>query len=112
MTANVEQVASTLLTLQRRLVHQGLWAITPISIEALQSTQPFCVDTMNFNQWLQFIFIPKMTTLIEHGQPLPQLIKGQGIEPMAREFYKADGEGSSLLMLIRQLDELLQEKGN
>ena len=63
---------------------------------------------MNFSQWLQFVFIPRMLSLMDAEQALPSLAKGQGIEPMASEFYKNTEADRAILVLIRQLDDLLQ----
>lgn len=84
------------------------WSGECISAEALNSQQPFCLDTMNFSQWLQFVFIPRMLALMDAEQALPSLAKGQGIEPMASEFYKNTEADRAILVLIRQLDDLLQ----
>jgi uncharacterized protein YqcC (DUF446 family) len=36
---------------------QGWWDEVPPSIEALSSVEPFSVDTLDFEQWLQWIFL-------------------------------------------------------
>jgi uncharacterized protein YqcC (DUF446 family) len=105
---NNEQLTSVLRSLQQAMDNIGHWSELGISSEALASQQPFCLDTMNFSQWLQFVFIPNMHALIDAEQVLPRLVKGQGIEPMAREFYKNTAADQTIIVLIRQLDDLLQ----
>jgi dTDP-4-dehydrorhamnose 3,5-epimerase len=106
--ANHEQVELTLWSLQQAMSSTGHWSDIGISAEALASQQPFCLDTMNFSQWLQFVFIPNMQALIDAKQVLPSLAKGQGIEPMATEFYKNTTADQAVIAVIRQLDDLLQ----
>jgi uncharacterized protein YqcC (DUF446 family) len=106
--ANHEQVGLALQSLQDVMSTLGHWSESGVSDDALASQQPFCLDTMNFSQWLQFVFIPKIQALIDAHQILPRLIKGQGIEPMALEFYKNTQADRDILVLIRQLDNLLQ----
>lgn len=84
-----------------------------ISAEALASQQPFCLDTMNFSQWLQFVFIPNIQLLIDAQQALPRFVKGQGLEPMASEFYAiAEDDHREILAVIGQIDDLLQINEN
>jgi uncharacterized protein YqcC (DUF446 family) len=106
--ANHEQVERALQSLQQAMSSMGHWSDIDMSIEALSSQQPFCLDTMNFSQWLQFVFIPNMQALIDANQVLPSLARGQGIEPMAIEFYKKTTADQGIIVLIRQLDDLLQ----
>jgi uncharacterized protein YqcC (DUF446 family) len=106
--ANHEQVGLALQSLQYVMSNLGHWSESGVSDAALASQQPFCLDTMNFSQWLQFVFIPNIQTLIDAHQVLPCLVKGQGIEPMAIEFYKNTQADRDILVLIRQLDNLLQ----
>jgi dTDP-4-dehydrorhamnose 3,5-epimerase len=104
-----KQVESALQSLQQELMNAGHWSEFAISAEALASQQPFCLDTMNFSQWLQFVFIPNMQALIETKQILPSLIKDQGLGPMATEFYTKTDVERTILVVIFQIDELLQQ---
>lgn len=103
-----KEVELILESLQQGMINAGYWSDEVISADALSSKQPFCIDTMTFNQWLQFIFIPNMQMLVNMKQTLPKLVKGQGLEPMASEVYKNTEVDQSILIMIRQIDELLQ----
>jgi uncharacterized protein YqcC (DUF446 family) len=109
MMASYEQLSRVLRLLQQAMSRAGHWSDKSMSAKALNSSQPFCLDVMNFSQWLQFVFIPKMQAIIEDRQVLPSFSKGQGIEPMASEFYKNTAAEKSITALIRQLDKLLQD---
>lgn len=68
-------------TLEQRLNHlehslhvENLWSATPPSLEDLASQQPFAVDRLSIEQWLQFIFIPRMRHLVKNKRPLPQTL--------------------------------------
>ena len=39
---------------------------------AFASEQPFCLDTLEPLEWLQWVLIPRMHQLIASGMPLPQ----------------------------------------
>ncbi|MDW7547806.1 MULTISPECIES: YqcC family protein [Pseudoalteromonas] len=58
----------------------GLWQDSPISAEALSSVEPFCCDTMAFEQWLQFVFLNKIRDMVAKGEALPT---NMAIAPMA-----------------------------
>lgn len=66
------RVADSLLQIEIELRRLDAWESEPPSPEALQSAQPFAVDTLEFTQWLQFVFVSRMKALIEGGHPLPQ----------------------------------------
>ena len=87
----------------------GQWASERPNASAFQSTQPFCFDTMSFAQWLQFVFMQRLLALVQQQQPLPRLPAGQGISPMAEEFFKNQPECLPLLGIIRQIDTLLED---
>lgn len=89
--------------LSQRLQSAQKWDLEPPQISALQSSQPFAVDTLAPEQWLQWIFIPKMSDLIEQSQPLPT---GFAITPYFEQAWKKDAEMESALELIRAIDEV------
>ncbi len=102
------QVESTLHSLHQALINADKWSTEKIGAEALSSQQPFCLDTMNFSEWLQFVFIPKIQALIHAQEALPCFLKDQGLAPMAREFYSGSEADRRILAVICQIDELLQ----
>lgn len=89
--------------LEATLRNSGLWDIEPPTPEALLSVQPFCVDTLSFSQWLQFIFVPRMEYLLEHQLPLP---KSCNITPMAEEALSGLPV-EELIRVLRGIDTLL-----
>lgn len=100
------EVADQLLQLEMELRRQNLWQAEPPAPEALASTEPFCVDTLSLPQWLQFIFLPRMSQLIELEQPLPRQC---GIAPIAEEFFRNTGGGEPLITLLADIDTRLQQ---
>ncbi|TLU67547.1 YqcC family protein [Thalassotalea litorea] len=100
-----QQLANLLSRLQNELQALSLWQQNALNPELLLSTQPFCVDTLTFEQWLQFVFIPKISQMLAENQPLPNQIS---LCPMAEESFKRYGDDISVLInLIADIDELL-----
>lgn len=105
MTQAYIALAGLLMDAEKELREMRLWDIVPPSAEALNSTEPFAVDTLDFNQWLQFIFIPRLYFLIEERQPLPTQC---GVAPMAEEYFQPKRlDSQPLIETLRQIDELL-----
>ncbi|USD36784.1 MULTISPECIES: YqcC family protein [Ferrimonas] len=96
------EVQHGLLRLQQALQQAQLWQQTPVSAEALASTQPFAIDTLSFPQWLQFIYLPKLQALLDAGQPLPTKV---AVAPMAEQTFA--GSQPALVAAIAHLDALL-----
>ncbi len=55
-----------------RLAETEHWQETAPDSSAFASDKPFCLDTLEPLEWLQWVLIPRMHQLLESGQPLPQ----------------------------------------
>lgn len=100
-------IAAQLIDLEAALRQLDLWSDQPPAADAMQSEQPFAVDTMDFEQWLQFIFMPTLYQLLETGAALPRRC---AIAPMAEETIgKRSLPAESLISTLRTLDELITE---
>lgn len=82
------------------LKEQCLWTNISPSEQVMASTAPFSCDVMPFENWLQYIFIPKMTTIVNNQLPLP---KSMAIAPMAEHVWL---NNDALLPIIRHLTDL------
>jgi uncharacterized protein YqcC (DUF446 family) len=99
------EVASLLIDIEAELRQLNLWDREPPAPEALASNEPFAFDTLTLPQWLQFIFLPTLYTMLEEQQPLPEAC---GITPMAEEFFRGSGLATgSLLKALARIDTLL-----
>ena len=98
-------IADVVLGLEAEMRKAGIWEIEPPSPEALASAQPFCFDTLRFSQWLQWVLIPRMSSILEQGLELPTESR---ILPMAEEaLVGMPVQVDSLLALLRRFDELI-----
>ncbi len=103
--AQADEVAALLIDVEAHLRQMGLWQAEPPPAEAFLSTQPFAIDTLGFDQWLQFIFLPTMYELIETGSDLPTEC---AIAPMAEEFFRGSALPSlPLEKVLARVDKLL-----
>ena len=105
MEARVALLAEQLLLIERELRVQGWWDEVSPSAEALSSVEPFAVDTLDFHQWLQWIFLVRMKQILEQDLPLPN---ASGILEMAEMVY-ADRPQESLGLrnALKKFDQLI-----
>ena len=50
----------------------GMWQDKPLPDEAYQFTRAFAMDTMAFSQWLQFIFLDRIRSIVAERGKFPQ----------------------------------------
>ncbi len=87
-----------------------LWQDQAPSVEALSSKSPFCCDTLLFEQWLQFVFIEKISEMINQGLTLPNKIS---LTPMAEESFKhLSVQAKPLLFIINSIDKIMTGQEN
>lgn len=65
------QVRQHLIFIEQVLRDHDLWQETLADPAALESTQPFCMDTLEPSEWLQWVLIPRMHALLDSDHPLP-----------------------------------------
>lgn len=107
MDSRFAPIADQLLLIERELRVLGFWQETSPSEEALSSVEPFAVDAMDFDQWLQWIFLPRMKIILEHDMPLPN---ASGILEMAQMVYASRlDETRSLQAALERFDRLISE---
>jgi len=100
-----QQTLVILDSLEDELKSLELWQSEPPAPSALQSSQPFAGDTLDFHQWLQFVLIPTLQTMIEQRQALPNAI---AISPMAIEVWRGSlRDYRQVILQLKALDELL-----
>ena len=105
---HLDRVTDGLLKIEIELRELDVWQHEPLPDEAFKSSQPFCLDTMEFTQWLQFVFLDRMKSLVEAGHPLPSV---SGIAPMAEEHFRGRPEsGDGLIQALDEMDRLLSRK--
>ena len=98
-------IAAQLIDLEAALRQLNLWSDEPPSQEALSSEQPFAMDSLEFEEWLQFIFLPTIYEVLDSGSALPERC---AIAPMAEETVgKRALPTDPLISTLRELDQLI-----
>ena len=96
-------------SIEHELRRLDLWSEHAPGDQALASAEPFCYDTLNFSQWVQWIFLPRVRELLETQGELPPRsnIFAYAEEAMRNSPHDAD----QLLFLIKTFDELVAAAG-
>ena len=101
-----KHVGQILLNMQQQMEALALWQQHAPSAEAMASKMPFACDAMSFENWLQFIFIPRLNSIIEAKATLPTKI---AIAPMAAHVWQSNIEYQPLIKILLQLDTLFND---
>ena len=105
MTKHDHQLADLLLAIEAEMRRVELWESQAPSEQALQSLMPFCHDTLRFEQWLQWVFLPRMKIILENEEILPQ---SSDIHPLAEYALAEHGTRvSALLQAIAEFDRFI-----
>lgn len=100
------RLGELLTVLQVAMESVDLWETDEPTEEALASTEPFCMDTMSFEQWLRYVLINRFAIMAEHQLPLPTQCS---VAPMAEEALK-DLPAQSVIDALVAVDQLLTEE--
>ncbi|RLM25917.1 hypothetical protein BIY29_06450 [Brenneria alni] len=98
------RVRQSLFDIERVLKDSPFWQVSPPESSAFASVEPFCIDTMRAEQWLQWVLLPRMYALLDSGAPLPTELALLPYFAEALEGAQSDIE--PILMRIGQLDAL------
>ena len=100
-------IAAQLIELEASLRQLGLWSDEARSPESLVSDQPFAVDVLEMEQWLQYVFLPTLYNLLKQDAPMPEQC---AIAPMAEETLgKKSLPCNAVIATLRDLDRLITE---
>jgi uncharacterized protein YqcC (DUF446 family) len=101
------EIAAQLIELEAGLRQLGLWSGDVRSPESLVSDQPFAVDVLEMEQWLQYVFLPTLYNLLKQDAPMPEQC---AVAPMAEETLgKKPIPCKALIATLRDLDRLITE---
>ncbi|MGV6989282.1 YqcC family protein [Testudinibacter sp. P80/BLE/0925] len=95
-----------LAQLQQNLVRLELWQTVAPTAARLNSEQPFHLDTLDPHEWLQWIFIPRMTALLDCGANLPNKI---AVSPYIEEAMAEQEQLELLLQPLNKIEALLND---
>jgi len=97
-------VASKANEIEAELKHLNRWSDAPLSPEKLENMGAFGSNTMTFEQWMQFVLIPRIHQIIKDEDSFPD---GSMLAPYAIRYFDGDPEAGPLHDLLYELDNLI-----
>src|SRR5690606_4416353 len=91
------ELSAILDKLEAVLKQLDLWEDERPPQRLIDSPQPFCFDTLEVHQWLQWLLIPGMRRMLGERDELPAK---SAIHPYAEEFFGAQPLEAELLSLL------------
>ncbi len=98
---NVKRIIEEIET---EMKQTGYWSDEPLPENACQFRQAFAMDTMPFSQWVQFIFIPRVRSIIVEKSSFP---KNSMVGTQALREFGGDEAGSKLVSLLIEFDKII-----
>jgi uncharacterized protein YqcC (DUF446 family) len=92
-------------SIEQELKKMGVWSeVRPVE-EAFQSTRAFYADTMSFYQWLQFVLLPRIRTIVAERGTFPGRSQ---IGAYAVRELDGDDAASELVSLLSRFDSFIE----
>ncbi|PMH41108.1 pseudouridine synthase [Vibrio sp. 10N.286.49.B3] len=98
-----QQITPLLRELEEKLQQLGLWDNVPPSDAQLSSCEPFSIDTLEPEQWIQWVFIAKLNQMLLENQALP---RGFSVLPYFAQVWQASPEFHPILSLLEKIDKV------
>lgn len=101
-----EAVEAKIDQIEAEMKRVGIWQAEPLPPEMLQIHSAFGQGQMTFEQWLQFILIPRVREILASRGPWP---RGSQVAVQAMREWEMWGvrpDCEQLLRLLREFDDL------
>ncbi len=93
--------------IEAELKRLNRWSQSALPSEKYNDMGAFGENTMSFEQWLQFILIPRINEIVETKGEFPD---GSMLAPYAIRYFDGDPEADDLHQLLYDLDTLINKR--
>jgi uncharacterized protein YqcC (DUF446 family) len=100
VSAKAKEIENELRRLNR-------WQADPLPDEIFTDMGAFGSNTMSYEQWLQFVLIPRISEIIESKGAFPE---NSHLATYAIRYFDGDDDSDSLQALLNDLDQLINKK--
>lgn len=102
---SVDEVAAGIAEVEAELRRLGRWADEPPAPEAFESSVAFHGDTMAFEQWLQFVLVPRVRSVLGGEGSLPVR---SAVGAYAVRALDGDPDAGELVALLARFDDAVE----
>jgi len=92
--------------IEAELKRLNRWSADPLQPEKFKDMGAFGGNTMAFEQWIQFVLIPRIHAIVEEKGEFPS---NSMLAPYAIRVFDGDSEAGTLHDLLYELDKLINE---
>ena len=96
-------VKEKVVEIENEMKRIGSWQSEPLPEEKYDFQAAFARDTMAFGQWLQFVFIPRVTSIVEERGAFPS---SSSVGAQAIRELDGDHAAQRLVTLLCEFDAL------
>jgi uncharacterized protein YqcC (DUF446 family) len=102
-----ESVASKAAEIEAELKRLGRWMENPLPDECFEDIGAFGSNTMSFENWLQFILLPRIHEIIKEKSDFPS---GSHLAPYAIRYFDGDADSEFIQHTLYSLDQLINNQ--
>jgi uncharacterized protein YqcC (DUF446 family) len=99
-----ELLASKAEDVENELRRLNRWQDLPLSPDKFEDMGAFGSNTMNFEQWIQFVLVPRIGHIVLNKGELPM---DSMLATYAIRVFDGDPDASNLIALLGEIDELV-----
>jgi ankyrin repeat protein/uncharacterized protein YqcC (DUF446 family) len=92
--------------IEREMQEIGIWQSEPLPPEAMGFEAAFGADKLSFEQWIQFVFIPRMR---EIGSTDGEFPSSSNVGAQAARCFNVLPNGKRLIALLSELDAFIEQ---
>ncbi|MDB5190177.1 MAG: hypothetical protein JWN49_503 [Parcubacteria group bacterium] len=105
------QLLNKLVEIQTEMERIGYWKDESLSVDTSDSKEDFMADKLSFEQWLQYIFIPRAREAIKNDRAPSQSMVGT--KAMREYDYMSKVEEAlPLVDLLNEFDDLINDSNS
>src|SRR5688572_4673308 len=93
--------------IEAELKRLNRWSISPLPPDKFEDMGAFGGNTMSFEQWLQFVLIPRIQEIVDQKEDFP---RESMLAPYAIRYFNGDMGVDDLQQLLYDLDLLINKK--
>lgn len=109
MSDTAHTLRQLLQQLEAEMRTASLWSAVPPSEQAMASTMPFMYDTLHIEEWLQWVFVPRLHALLDADAALPSSCSVQPLAEHEWTHRMPQGQHATVLELLAQIDATLTQ---